>query len=561
VDPYSYLIQVADQRGIIVVASSYSRYTCAITWNPSDGSRYAVAGSTSAILGAPDGNYATVEKGATCEVTGYQGGTALIERVYFNITYYGTASGTIEWYYQLDGGAWNKIEDLPEGGNASSPLTRTYNATSLRPSWTWSNLNTTSIRFKNNFNNENSSVDAIYMTIAYSVYGNYSTIPNETVVVELLQNGTMRWLGEPLPSATAPKPIPPIPTKSIHVNQTINGISSEVPFQIEDWASEYRIPLGLTNNASLFSSRTMLVFLATPNVSKVTIWWNGSDTATQTPYAYVNRHFTDNPSSGILNNTYLKLQFSSGFTLTSTNGSSSATANFMQINTETSDYGSSLAYVITNGIVRDVIHQEAEWDTDMGDGGGAYNCPNLYAHIVLTLPAKTTYYTFQLRLMFVNSSRARNITDLCPIRLTGLSGTAMTENGTANGYPIVANDTGTFYNLSTSLWAHHWSQFVSGSKGAGIMFTDSGNRMLYTFDAIAGNKTGAIKTDTSNAKIEMLPVTLAQVGFNYALDVIWHGAVVTFDNTTPIYREQSDQKTGLWVTVEYPPTTTVNTES
>lgn len=555
VDPDSYLIQVEDPRGIIVVASSYSRYTCAITWNPSDGSRYASAGSTPPILGAPDGNYTTVEKGGTCEVTGYQGGTALIKQVYFNITYYGSASGTLEWYYQLDGGAWNKIEDLPEGGNTSSPLTGTYNATSLRASWTWTNLNTTYIRFRNNFNSGNASVDAIYVTLVYNIVGNYSTIPNETVVVELLQNGTMRWLGESLMSATTLKPIPPIPVRSIHVNQTVNNVNSEVPFQIEDWASEYRIPLGLTNNASVFSGKTMLVFLATPSVQKVTIWWNGSDAATQTPNAYVNRSFTDNPSGGVLNNGILRLQFGSGFTLTSTKGSSSATANFMRINNDPSEYGSSLAYVITGGVVRDIIHQEAEW------GNGAANCPNLYAHIVLTLPANATYYTFQLRLMFVNSSQTRSITDLCPIRLTGLTGTPQTENGTASGYPVVVNGTGTFYNLSSSLWAHHWSQFISGSRGAGIVFTDNGNRMLYMFDPIAGNKTGAIKTDSSNARIEMLPVTMAQVGFTYALDVIWHGAVVTFDSTTPIYREQSGQKTGLWITIECPPTITVNTES
>jgi len=33
VDPYSYVIQVEDQRGIIVVASSFSRYTCSLAWN------------------------------------------------------------------------------------------------------------------------------------------------------------------------------------------------------------------------------------------------------------------------------------------------------------------------------------------------------------------------------------------------------------------------------------------------------------------------------------------------------------------------------------------------
>jgi hypothetical protein len=386
----------------------------------------------------------------------------------------------------------------------------------------------------------------------------YSQLPDATLAMELWQNGTMRWLGQDLQFTAQAKPIPPIAVKALHVNQTMtNGTSSEVPFQVEDWASDYRIPLGLTNNASVFSSRTMLVFLVNSNISKITIWWNGSDAATQTPYAYTNRYFTgDNPSTGTLTNGCLTLQFGSGFTLTSTNGSSTCTANFMRINTEASVYGSSLAYVITGGIVRDVIHQEAEWS------GGADNCPNIYAHIVLTLPAKSTYYTYQLRLMFVQSQRTRTITDLCPIQLGASSGQSMTENGTASGYPIVSNATGSFYNQSMANWAHHWSQFISSARGFGIMFRDSSNEKLYYFDSITGSKTGALNVSSSSGqrRIEFLPVSnLAQVSnFTSALDIIWYGAVVTFDGGTPIYKSGG---TGLWIIVEYPPTVAVTAES
>ena len=168
IDPYSYLIQVEDPRGLIVVASSFSRYTCTLTWNPENADhKYAVTGSTSEIIGAPDGNYAIVGKGSACEATDYQGGTGTIKQVYFNIQYYGSVSGTLEWYYQLDGGGWNKIENLPEGGSAASPLSRTYDATVLRASWTWGNLNTTDIQFKNNDDagSENAFVDAMYVTV------------------------------------------------------------------------------------------------------------------------------------------------------------------------------------------------------------------------------------------------------------------------------------------------------------------------------------------------------------------------------------------------------------
>ena len=379
----------------------------------------------------------------------------------------------------------------------------------------------------------------------------YQQLEDATLMVELLQNGTMRWLGQNFNLTTQAKPVPPIPVKAIHVNQTVNNVNHEVPFQIEDWASDYRIPLGLTNNASVFNSRTMLVFLVNPNVSKVTIWWNGSDTATQTPYAYTNRYFTDNPSSGVLSNGIITLHIDTSgsyFRIYSSIRTTEATARFMRINNEWSIYGADPAYCIYNGIVRDIIHQEAEW------GGGADNCPNLYAHIVLTLPANATYYTYQLRLMFISSQQARNIQDICPIRLSYSGGQPQTENGTE-----VSTSTGLFYNCSASCWQHHWSQLTSasGTKGTGIMFRDAANQMLYFFDNIAGSKTGAL--DVASDAIELCPVTsMASVSFTHALDILWYGAVVTFDGTTPIYKSDGS---GLWIIAEHPPVITVTTES
>lgn len=382
----------------------------------------------------------------------------------------------------MDEGGWTNIGNLEEGGSESSPLKATYNATSLRAPWTWDNLNTTDIQFQNNDDgsSENAYVDAIYITVLVETPGDYSTLQDATIVVELLQNGTMRWLGQNLQLTTQAKPIPPIPVKAIHVNQTINNVNREVPFQIEDWASDYRIPLGLTNNASVFSSRTMLVFLVNPNVSKVTIWWNGSDTAIQTPNAYTNRHFTVDTVQRTLTNGImtLRIDFSkhanvNSFKVISTVGTSTSTAEFMRINNKVAHYGhSEPMYAVLNGTVRLVLQHEVEWP------GGIPNCPNVYAHIVLTLPANATYYTYQLRLMFVESQQDRTITDLCPIKLTTSTGQPQTENGTTNGYPIISSSTGLFYNFSASIWAHHWSQFISGTKGAGIMFTDSANQML-----------------------------------------------------------------------------------
>jgi len=393
----------------------------------------------------------------------------------------------------------------------------------------------------------------------------YSTLPDANLVMEIWQNGTMRWLGQDLQLTTQAKPIPPIAVKALHVNQTTtNGTNSEVPFQVEDWTSEYRIPLGLTNNASVFSSRTMLVFLINSNVSKVTVWWNGSDTAVQTPLAYANKYFTVNTAQRTLSNgdLNLTLDFSTqdgvtSFKVTSTMKTSTATAVLMRINNAVASYGSSEPmYAIVNGTVRVVLQHEVEWP------GGITNCSNVYAHIVLTLPANTTYYTYQLRLMFIQSTKTRTITDLCPIKLKGTSGQPLTENGTSSGYPVTSSTTGVFYNLSTS-WAHHWSQFNSTTtKGFGIMFADNANQKLYSFDSLAGNKTGAlnVSTPTGEKRIEFSPVTtLAKVAnFASALDVIWYGAVVTFDGGTPIYKSGG---TGLWIIVEYPPTVAVTTES
>jgi hypothetical protein len=533
-----------------------------------------------------------------------------------------------------------------------------------------------------------------------------------TIVVELLQNGTMRWLGQNLNLTTQAKPIPPIPVKAIHVNQTINGIEQEVLFQIEEWASDYKVPLSLASNASVFSNRNMLVFLINRNVTKVTIWWNGSDTATQTPNAYANKYFTVDTNQRTLSNSIMNLQidFSSqdgvqSFKVISTKGASKATAVLMRINQDIAHYGhSEPMYAITNGPVRVVLQHEVEWP-DGGVAGGL--SPNVYAHIVLTLPANATYYTYQLRLIFINSSQTRTIEDLCPIQINApifgcttqgsdyssvnanntygslftsppatviaknivfygrsSSGTAnvkclivrhsdlkiiaitnpvtitttaqwwtatfsspptlspntsyvlmiipnntvifyrttgstnqghydtsnsyssptdptdashnnrqysiycayttsQTENGTLNGYPIVSNESGVFYNSSEASWQHHWSQIIyTSTQGVGMMFRESSNQMLYVFDGIVGNKTGALNVNAATGTIELLPVAMPldnPVSFQYPLDVLWYGAVVTFDGTTPIYN--SSNQSGLWITVEYPPTITVATES
>jgi hypothetical protein len=408
-----------------------------------------------------------------------------------------------------------------------------------------------------------SSFSRYTITLAWD--GNYSTIPDENMVIEMLQNGTMRWLGQDLNSLELAKPIPPVPVKAIHVTQTISGVDQEVPFQIEDWASEYRNPLGMASATSLFSNRNMIVFLANSKVSKVTIWWDGSDDALQTSLAYQNLYFSDNTNgNGILNNGKLSLTLpfdgNGNPDITSRVGSVTNNAYFMRINSEFPTYGSNLAYIIYNGVVRDIIHQEAEWST------GIPNCPNLYSQIVITLPATVNYYTYQLRLMFIDSEQSRTITDLTPIRLYSSSiNQIQTENGTLGGFPVMVSTTSgstSFYNYSHSTWEHHWSQFVSGTgTGGGIMYTDVANIELYAFDSLAGTATGALRTDSTNRRIELRPIT-SSTSFQHMFDVAWYGAVATFDSTrTPIYKLQGGAPSGLWILAEYPPAVSVTAET
>ena len=382
-------------------------------------------------------------------------------------------------------------------------------------------------------------------------------LQESTFTLELLQNGTIRWLGQNMQLTSQTLPIPPISVKAIHINQTVNGVSQEVPFQVEDWASGYQIPQGLTSNTTIFSNRQMIVFLLNGKVSNFTVWWDGSDAAIQTPLAVTNRYFNnDDPAASTLSNGIVTLLFGS-FNVKSTvvGTTTSSTAYFMRLNQEASTYGAGLSYVIHHGIVRDVVQQEAEWST------GADGCPNFYSNLVLSLPANSTYYTYYLRIMFINSSQARSITDLSPIQLTtSLSSPQIqTENGTLNGFPIVQNGTGTFLNSSIGSWtAHHFSQFISETgQGAGIMFTDKDNQILYAFDSFSGSSSkGALKA--SNGLIELLPVSSGQVQFNYAYDIAWRGAVVTFDNTAPVFSLYNETTpNGLWILVEYPPILTV----
>jgi hypothetical protein len=399
----------------------------------------------------------------------------------------------------------------------------------------------------------------------------YASTLNPTVVVELLQNGTAQCLGQPLQVAPGNRtlPIPPIPAKAFRVNQTINGVNQQVPFQMEDWGAGYQVPLALTSNASLFNSRNMIVFLMTPNVSKVTIWWNGSDQAAQTSFAIYNPNTSpfgkDNIANRFLSNGLLNVTISlpdsnGGITVNSQIGNMTSTAKLMRVNNKQDSYWGDVSWVIFNGIVRDIVQAEPEWPND-----GAPGCPDFYAHIVITLPANATYFTYTSSMTFLNSTQSsRTLSDLCIVnvrnatKLTGVN--ALTENGTQ-----ASTNTALFYNYTGLAWAHHWSQIANTSglnptTGTGIIFNDYTNQRMYYFDTQT-TKTGSLNVSSSGV-IELDPVERYQSQDFHAqqLYLTWTCAIVTFDKTTPIYKEVSGVKSGLWITVEYPPVVAISGE-
>ncbi|MEM3579865.1 MAG: discoidin domain-containing protein [Candidatus Bathyarchaeia archaeon] len=337
----------------------------------------------------------------------------------------------------------------------------------------------------------------------------YTQLKNDKIVVEVLQNGTLLWLGQKLLDGY---PIPQLPIKCLRVsaNADLNHLEAkQIPFQVEDWASNYKVPLGRSSGETLFSSRNMIVFLVDHNVKNVTIWWDGRDNAQQTPYATM-RSFNDKIVStgggwavAVLSNGVIQLNI----TYNSGSGSfyvvtSTSRADFMQINGHSAKFYASPSFPIINGTVRDIIQQEAEWS-----GYNNWGFPNTYAQIVLTFPANTTYYTYALRLIFVNASTCpedRVITNLTPITISSdwkARLKVLTENGTSNGIPLAVETyvgSYAFYNFSDGKWQHHWTQYnYTSSTGAGVMFTTLGNMKLYFFDKIARPNTGILNVTTT----------------------------------------------------------------
>ncbi len=356
------------------------------------------------------------------------------------------------------------------------------------------------------------------------------------------------------------KPIPPIPVKGIHLNQTtIDGINQEVPFQVEDWGAKYQVPFGITSNTTIFKENCMIVFLVNNHVINATLWWDGSDEAVQTPYAYRNIYFMgDNPSIDKLDNGVISLDFSnfaSGVKSTTKAFAIDSWSTFMRVNGEYPIYGSDASYTIHHGVVRDIVQQEPEW------AGGVSSSPNFYSHVVITVPARTNYFTYRARIIYVPTTQMRDLSELSVIQLRSSIGySPLTEDGLQiNGLPN-PNSGSLFYDGGTA-YQHQWSEYIASNRGIGLMMRSNYNKLLYTFDDVIGQQTGAISIDVGNRRIELNPIERFDVnGFNRGLDRTWVGAVVNFSSGSVVDTifPSSGGTTGLWVLVEHPPDVTIS---
>lgn len=245
----------------------------------------------------------------------------------------------------------------------------------------------------------------------------------------------------------------------------------------------------------------------------------------------------------------------------------SSTTEFLRINGRTPTYGSTLSYTIHHGVVRDIVQQEAEWSSGITD------CPDLYSHIVITLPANSNYYTFSVRTIFLPSDQDRDISDLSVIQLSVDRGQALTENGMNNGFPSPSTSPPTTFYDGGTAWAHHWSEYIdANNRGSGLMFRNFTNTRLYAFDSFAGDTTGAIELFPGAREIEMNPVERFPINdFQVSYDISWHGAVVIFGSGNPAdtifpYEEDFDYETdtlyqGLWILVEETPSVSLDLAS
>jgi hypothetical protein len=389
------------------------------------------------------------------------------------------------------------------------------------------------------------------------------TMVNDYVALEYLQNGTVRYLGQSLNSGDE-RPIPEIPVRLLRVNQTINSINRECRFQVEDWDANFRVPLGITSNNTLFSGDNMIVFLVNHNVSAVTVWWTDDDSAKQTPLAIDNVYFSDDIGNSKLESNVRGHPFvldfkqwnapSYYFTSDYDNGKVIVKSYLGYTNSSAPVFPAEMTYVVYNGIVRDIVSQTAVVDTTDG------SMPTIYYNFVITLPANCTYYTYQITNTMLETTQARRIDDLSLIKLR------ITDD--AEKYVMTEFDNEIMEVVSPTSYpsqykgANRWIEYLTFSKdmytGAGIMMMQESVDEVFKFDRdispLTTGRFNVLNSDLLVSPVLLIPLT----NYQQYSQVTWHGAVTLFYteslDDTIYYKDGSNNVHGLYALVVYPPT-------
>ncbi|PSO09456.1 hypothetical protein B9Q04_00255 [Candidatus Marsarchaeota G2 archaeon BE_D] len=419
------------------------------------------------------------------------------------------------------------------------------------------------------------AIASSYSSITYTFnWPTYNPPITQPFVVQVYNNGTLSMLGQLLTQQQYP--IPPVPVKDILVNETNTTSSNggvtkpfQVPFQVEDWASDYTVPLGLAGNETLFSSFQMVAALVAPSKTKsLTVYWEGLDSWNQTPYAIPctqqsRQYFTAKQSctsgstimNGALSIDTSKLQGNQVQLLVSVGGKT-FTVSFVRADGQTSMNNGGISYTLVPGVVRDIIQVEPE------NFAGFNNAYSVYFQLVLLIPADTNYIEVFQRAFFVNvpSNTQRNVNDLMLNSIQVNGGSIFIQNSpnsASQQWSEVQLGTQVFdqYNQTTQnkkqaivggqyhLWGMICSALASPqqqssdpcspSKGftVGFIMAQSQLQSLYGFTNSVGQCGGGVLASASSTTnvLEIDPVlapTCSQgIGFDGSYTISWWGAL------------------------------------
>jgi hypothetical protein len=435
---------------------------------------------------------------------------------------------------------------------------------------------------------------------------------NQNVIFEFLNNGTVTELGQCVVSCSSSSvsvPIPPVPVKDILVNETLSGHKSAyVPFQVEDWASNYTVPLGLSGNLTLFSNFQMVVTMVNPSdTQSVTISWNGTDSSRQTLYAIPDHvpgenggtyfsHKLSSSSNDIYTNGMLSISVPQGgstagvvLTISEENNPLTVlgTVNIVRADGVTPDEGGGYAYTLVPGVVRDILQVEPENPSGWGKAN------NLYFQAVILIPADTQWIQVINRAYFVTAPYSRSVNDLmfsqlvpnCQPSCNGFNAFVQWGNNPIDNtnYFVGSGEYMSFDQSSINNTFHLWAAYCYGSGptsghtqatdpctgggtyNVGVLMMNAMLQNLYAFTnslgAACGGGFGVSNQASQYVEVDpVIPATCtAGVGLSvlpsYTATLTWTGIFWFWPSGD---QPLMDAYT-LASLVEYPPTLTVTT--